>query len=274
MLQNEIKQKLGITRKALQYYEEKGLISIDKYENGYRDYSNEDVEVLKKIVRFRKLGLSIKEIESVLTDGDAALATILRNHQIHLDLLQEQQTLLEYIVREGKEEEIDEMLSNLKYKETFYDSLMALFPGYLGQSLFASYKVFMQDPISEEKKQYFIELIDFLDALPPFPLTREEEEKLELLSKEIRMDDLYQVSKQRVDIMKDFEAWRHENEKNLQEFQSYLESEEYRSSILFQIKEKMKQYFLENHYYETVIPLLCQCSDTYKEYYDNLIKIQ
>ena len=49
MLRNEIQNKTGLTRKAIEYYEEKGIINPQKSENGYRDYSEKDLEVLTSI---------------------------------------------------------------------------------------------------------------------------------------------------------------------------------------------------------------------------------
>lgn len=48
MLRGEVQKKIGLTRKAIEYYEEKGFIHPKKLENGYRDYGQEDLEVLKK----------------------------------------------------------------------------------------------------------------------------------------------------------------------------------------------------------------------------------
>lgn len=59
MLRNEIQSKPGLTRKTIEYYEDKGLINPQKSENGYRDYSEKDPEILNKISLFRKLGMSI-----------------------------------------------------------------------------------------------------------------------------------------------------------------------------------------------------------------------
>ena len=39
MLRSEIQKETGLTRKAIEYYEDKGLIHPQKSENGYRDYS-------------------------------------------------------------------------------------------------------------------------------------------------------------------------------------------------------------------------------------------
>ena len=50
MLLNEIINEVGMTKRAVKYYEEKGLLSVDKDNNGYRNYTAQDVETLKKIL--------------------------------------------------------------------------------------------------------------------------------------------------------------------------------------------------------------------------------
>lgn len=54
MLLNEIINEVGMTKRAVKYYEEKGLLSVDKDNNGYRNYTAQDVETLKKISVYRK----------------------------------------------------------------------------------------------------------------------------------------------------------------------------------------------------------------------------
>lgn len=60
---NEVEAAVGITKKNIRFYEQEGLLtpSRDK-ENGYRDYSDADVEILQKIKLLRKLSLPIEEI--------------------------------------------------------------------------------------------------------------------------------------------------------------------------------------------------------------------
>ena len=73
MLLNEIINEVGMTKRAVKYYEEKGLLSVDKDNNGYRNYTAQDVETLKKISVYRKLGISInqeKVQEKVLKDSE------------------------------------------------------------------------------------------------------------------------------------------------------------------------------------------------------------
>lgn len=74
MLINKTSKMANLTKKAIEYYIEQGLILPDTLDNGYRDFNVDDVERLKKISVLRKLGLSISEIQTVLADeGDDAL---------------------------------------------------------------------------------------------------------------------------------------------------------------------------------------------------------
>ena len=60
MLLNEIIKEVGMTKRAVKYYEEKGLLSVDKDSNGYRNYSMQDVKTLKKFRYIESLGLVLK----------------------------------------------------------------------------------------------------------------------------------------------------------------------------------------------------------------------
>lgn len=46
---NEVERLVGITKKNIRFYEEQGLLNPDRNrENGYRDYSEEDVQTLEQ----------------------------------------------------------------------------------------------------------------------------------------------------------------------------------------------------------------------------------
>ena len=59
----EVEELTGITSKNIRFYEKEGLISPKRSENGYRDYSNEDIEILKSIKLYRKLDISLEDIK-------------------------------------------------------------------------------------------------------------------------------------------------------------------------------------------------------------------
>lgn len=82
---NEVESLVGITKKNIRFYEEKGLLSPRRNsENGYRDYGQEEVDVLRRIKLLRKLGLPIEEIrrmqEGIQTVGDG-----MRRHLVTLE---------------------------------------------------------------------------------------------------------------------------------------------------------------------------------------------
>ena len=60
---NDVERITGLTQKAIRLYESKGLVNIARDENGYRNYSDDDIEILKKIKLFRSVGISIADIK-------------------------------------------------------------------------------------------------------------------------------------------------------------------------------------------------------------------
>ncbi len=62
----EVEQYLEVPRATVRFYEKEGLINPQRGENGYREYSEADVQTLKKIIILRKLGLAVADIEDVL----------------------------------------------------------------------------------------------------------------------------------------------------------------------------------------------------------------
>lgn len=60
---NDAEKITGLTQKAIRLYESKGLVNIVRDQNGYRDYSDENIEDLKKIKLLRSVGISIADIK-------------------------------------------------------------------------------------------------------------------------------------------------------------------------------------------------------------------
>lgn len=82
---NQVEELVGISKKNIRFYEEKGLLNpIRNAENGYREYSKEDVEILQKIKLLRQLSIPIEEILK-LQQGYLTLEDCMRRHIIALD---------------------------------------------------------------------------------------------------------------------------------------------------------------------------------------------
>lgn len=57
----------GLPPKTIRYYEEIGLLKADRAENGYRDYSGDDVHRLRFVQRARGLGFSVEQCRLLLS---------------------------------------------------------------------------------------------------------------------------------------------------------------------------------------------------------------
>lgn len=82
---NEVEQQVNITKKNIRFYEQQGLLNPRRNtENGYRDYSEENVTELKKIKILRKLSLPLEEIRKI-QKGDLILSDALQRQVILLE---------------------------------------------------------------------------------------------------------------------------------------------------------------------------------------------
>lgn len=162
MLLNEIVKEVSMTKRAIKYYEEKGLLSVKKDNNGYRNYTKEDVEILKKISIYRKLGIGIDDIKKLLeTDDNKILLNIY--HQ----KLQEKQTheseleALEEFIDNGNPDKANELLD---YK-TIENAIESMLPEEeWADYLISHFKPFLNVRIkTPEQKQALINILEYCD---------------------------------------------------------------------------------------------------------------
>lgn len=59
----EIANKTNLPASTLRYYEKKGLLRVDRDENGRRYYKESDIEWIKFIRRLKETGMLIKDIQ-------------------------------------------------------------------------------------------------------------------------------------------------------------------------------------------------------------------
>ena len=63
---NEAEELLGISKANIRFYEKQGLLTPQRGENRYRDYTDGDIDRLRQIVILRKLGISVQDIGKIL----------------------------------------------------------------------------------------------------------------------------------------------------------------------------------------------------------------
>lgn len=68
----EAERRTGLSRANIRFYEKEGLLKPTRGENGYRDYTEDDVQTLRKIMLLRRLRLSVPDIRAI-ESGEKAL---------------------------------------------------------------------------------------------------------------------------------------------------------------------------------------------------------
>ncbi|MBW3138886.1 MerR family transcriptional regulator [Ferrimonas balearica] len=89
---SELAQQVGLSRTALLYYEKQGLIQGQRQANGYRLYSDQDLQRVRLIQKLQAGGLTLKECQACL---DARIDRTLlqqRLQQLDQELAQKQQS--------------------------------------------------------------------------------------------------------------------------------------------------------------------------------------
>lgn len=91
----ELEERVGLTRANIRFYEQEGLLTPARLENGYRDYSETDADTLRKIKLLRQLHFDLNSIRALqkgeqdLTAALAAQLTELEHDQEALERVSE-----------------------------------------------------------------------------------------------------------------------------------------------------------------------------------------
>lgn len=102
----EVEKQVGISKKNIRFYEEQGLLSPGRDpENGYRDYSEEDVQRLRKVKLLRKLFVPIEEIRK-MTLNHLTLADCMEMHLVSLAREEKNIKQVQVLCREISEREV------------------------------------------------------------------------------------------------------------------------------------------------------------------------
>ena len=130
MLINEVSKLTGLTKKAIEYYIERGLVSPSTLNNGYRDFSQEDVEQLKKIAILRKLGISTDDINIVLSDESRnTLQTLSVQKELDIQRESAKKSILDKLSSGKSYSEISAELELIENSKTIIEKLLEAFPG-------------------------------------------------------------------------------------------------------------------------------------------------
>ena len=158
---NEIAKEVNMTKRAIKFYEEKGLLTVAKDSNGYRNYTEDDVEKLRKISVYRKLGIGISDIHDLIKERNTDLLNnILKNKEKELKAKTAEYEELKQFITTGK---IENVYEEIQY-ETIADAIKDAVPGFSGYYFLNHFLPYLQGKIeTEEQKKAYEEICAFWD---------------------------------------------------------------------------------------------------------------
>ena len=179
---SEVMKATGLTKKAIYYYEEEGLVSPQKdRDNNYRSYSEDDVNKLIQISVLRKLDIPLSVIYEVLKNKLEIKEVMKRQLEVienkinylyrNKDIIQNLMEKLNGSSFKSSMNEIEALNSRLMLDARADEGYMQkeldrLFPDNLGKIFSIFYAQFLDEPLdSDEKVKAWEELVNMLDAL-------------------------------------------------------------------------------------------------------------
>ena len=270
---NEAAEQLGLSQRALKYYEKEGLLEVRRDENGYRNYSAQDLERLKKISLYRKLGIAIKDIESLLNIEDPArLREILAQKR---DQLQQDQTQLQSLEKYLNDGNLDEAFQQIDY-ETIGQAFQDMFPGFTGYYFMYHFMPYLQMRITTPEQQAaYQRILTFWDTTTiQVPLFTRLISYLQYKLNRLNLFDQTETMEKRMRQM--IEMSDHDYEKLKKQVLSGVKMKtsfpmKYHPAFVSQ--RKFMKRLQDAGYNDIFIPSMIELSPAYKRYHDALTAI-
>jgi len=272
MLINETSKITNLTKKAIEYYTEQRLLSPVILENGYRDFSKNDVKRLKKISVLRKLGISVEEIKAVLDDETGVMLQKLSvEKELNLQREQAKKVILDKLSCDKNYSEIKEELMAIEQGATITEKLLEAFPGYYGRFICLHFARFLNEPImTDDQRSAYQEIVVFLDEAPSLNFPQDLQEYLIKNTKHISTQNITQMIENTKRSIENPEEFLSKNKEILDQYLAFKQSDEFKNSPVYKIQSLLKEFNSTSGYYDIFIPAMKRLSTSYAEYYKQL----
>ncbi|MCY6370075.1 MerR family transcriptional regulator [Clostridium ganghwense] len=174
-------EKTGLTKKAIKYYENEGLIYPSKnLENNYRKYTEDDIVKLNLIGALRAIDIPVSDIKNVV-EGKKNISEVMKEAldriNKNIDNLEKSKLIINTLMEKDSKDykSVGKQVKRLKEtlelsidekKEYISNTLLRIFPGDFGKLFVTNYEPFLKVTVdSDEKKEAWLKLVEFLDDL-------------------------------------------------------------------------------------------------------------
>lgn len=271
---NEVIQKVDLTKRAIKYYEEQGLLSVSKDENGYRNYTDEDIKILKEISVYRKLGISIKDIKVLLEGKDKQLLEQIYKEKINK--LEEDKNEADSLKRFIDNDDVEGIYETLNY-ETLGKAIQDMIPGFYGYYFMNHFIPYLQIEIeTKEQEEAYKRIIEFWDnANIKIPLLMKLNSFImyKLLPKQEMSKMIEKIdakTKELINISEvEYEKLKEQTRKGVKMKNSIF----FKYHPAFILQRKFMKRLQDIGYNDIFIPNMILLSPKYKEYHEALTKV-
>ncbi|HOQ01650.1 MAG TPA: MerR family transcriptional regulator [Acetivibrio clariflavus] len=274
MFIKDVCRECKLTKKAVEYYEQHGLICPRIDENGYRNYSDKDIFVLKEIGVLRKLGIGIAEIKDILASADksATLAKIKYRMDLEIEKAMAKKKCMEQLIKDYDiEQAIKYIDGDIEKHFTIKEKLLQVFPGAYGMYLCAHFGQFLNGKIdTEEKERAYNKIVDYLDKIQETEFPKELEDFLEKGFEDFEKENMERMSLSIVDSVINADKYIEENKEVIEKYLEYINTDEYKNSPAYRMKQLLLKFQKDSGYYDIFIENLKILSDSYREYFEKI----
>jgi len=274
MLIKDVCRECKLTKKAVEYYEQQGLISPKIEENGYRNYSDEDIARLKEIRVLRELGISIAEIKDIIasTNKPAALAKCKYKMDLEVEKAVAKKKCLEQLIRDYDIEKATACIEEgIEKHYTIKEKLLQAFPGGYGMYLCVHFGQFLNGRIdTEEKERAYNKIVDYLDEIQEIEFPKELEEFLQQGLGQMEEADMQRINSSIIDSVNNIDMYLEENKEDIEKYLDYRNSDEYKKSPVCKIQQLLLKFQQVSGYYDIFIENLKILSASYREFFEKL----
>ena len=273
MLINEVCKQSGLTKKAVAYYVEQGLIYPASAENGYRIFSEDDAARLSKVAMLRELGLSVTEIKTVLAeDCFSRMQDIYEKKALELAEMQTKQQLLRELMETKDWAYIREQLTQLERKQLILTRLLERFPGYYGKFICLHFAPYLNEPITtQEQQDAFETILAFLDRVN-ITIPEDLQDYLEEATNAMDTAMMEKINDNMTAALQNPAQYLEEHKDMLQQYEAVKASAAYKSTPAYKLQALLAQLNHENGYNDIFIPAMRRLSSSYRTYSEKLSK--
>lgn len=269
---NEVIKQVDLSKRAIKFYEEKGLLKTKRDSNGYRNYTDKDISLLKEISSYRKMGIGLSDIKGILNDK-SVLKQILIEKKKEITISQNELEALEKFIENNN---IEELYDSVDYK-TLADAIQNSIPGFYGYYFLNHFLPYLQIKIqTKEQQEAYNRLIEFWDNTNiriPFLMKLNSWILFKLNSKKSLIVQIEQIDSQIKEMLNPTEEEYEKLKKKVNDGYKLKNSIFYKYSLIGISQRKFMKELQNKGYNDIFIPSMIALSPKYKEYHNALMAI-